>query len=508
MQRTLANQWLVRGGLFLLLSALAGAYLILPPGETSAGPPPTATPAGCDQPPWDWNTLNCFQTQNFWHHEAAASISGMAGGMLAFNTGCVGPDVTGCTFSTATIVFGRAVSPTLSVPSGGILTFKTARSTENNCESWDRTFVLHSTDGGATYAPLDLLAGTISVGGQVLVSGGEICGESLTAQTVTVPLPPGSTNIAFEFDSGDSIQNDFAGQFIDDVDVEVCSPEKVPTGTECGTPAPSPTPCPTNQVPVGGSCGTITPTPISTPTVTPCPTAKVPVSDGCGTPTPTPTPGGPEMLLKIKAGDCDAADRPTKCSVPVSSAFTLSVDAIAVPAEGYVLAQSWVDFGSHLTYEATDAAAGEITWPDCSKAVAFRGQLSKTSVFHGCITGLPAPLPISNYTGNLIELSLSCSSDESSTEVLLLPEGDPVALTSGALFKLPDDIPVVPKVSNLTINCEDVAPAAVGGVALGGELRGIVGQDGDATWLWAALGFGVIAAMGAFAIARWHAASG
>ena len=83
-----------------------------------------------------------------------------------------------------------------------------------------------------------------------------------------------------------------------------------------------------------------------------------------------------------------------------------------------------------------------------------------------------------------------------------MPEGDPVAGTSGALFAVTFGQNVVPRVGLLTINCVDVAPVAVGGVALGDELRGIAAQDGTAPWLWAALGFGAIAALGALAVAR------
>ncbi|MCH7698845.1 MAG: S8 family serine peptidase [Chloroflexi bacterium] len=440
-------------------------------------PTPSATPIGCDAPPWDWDPLSCFSPESLWHQETAASISGMSGGMLAFNTGCTGPGVTGCTFSTGSAVSGRAVSPTLSVPSGGILTFKTARSTENACEVWDRTFVLYSTNGGGSFVPLDLLAGSITPGGQFLAAGGEICGESLTAQIVTVPLPPGITNIAFDFDSIDSGINDFAGQFIDDVDVEACAPDKVPGGDECGTPTPTPTPCPTDQVPVGGSCATFTPTPTHTSTATPCPDDKVPVGAGCGTPTPTPTPcppdkvpvgagcgtptptltpGGPEMLLTIKGGDCDDPARPTTCDVPIENKFTLSVDAVVAPPIGYILMQTFIHFGPDLIYQPMPTAFDEISWPDCDETFAVREQFpSNEYVNQGCVSGLP-PIPISHYVGNVVELSFACSSSPSSTEVQLLPYLDPVAITSGALFQFSVDVRFIPRVSNLTVNC--VAP--------------------------------------------------
>ena len=129
-------------------------------------------------------------------------------------------------------------------------------------------------------------------------------------------------------------------------------------------------------------------------------------------------------------------------------------------------------------------------------------------VAHGCITGLTPPLPVSHYTGSLVEIEVMCSNAPSSNDVRLVAFGDPVASTSGALFIEPNNTQVTPLVSNLTINCVDVAPVAVGGVALGGDLRGIAASASGAPWLWAALGVGVIVAMSALAIARRNAASG
>ncbi|MCH8009897.1 MAG: hypothetical protein IIC91_13645 [Chloroflexi bacterium] len=259
------------------------------------------------------------------------------------------------------------------------------------------------------------------------------------------------------------------------------------------------------------------------PTATPCPGSKVPLgAGGCGTPTPTPTPGlAPEMLLNIKGGNCDDSERPTACDVPVGEEFLLSVDAVAVPSSGYILAQTFVDFGKNLTFKPSEFAIQEISWPDCQSATVVRSQIDHTLpaqgllintddvVGHSCITGLIPPLPASHYVGNLVEFVLTCSTEPSTNPVELLPY-DPafprppgtVAGTNGALFTEPNGSQIVPLLSDLTVNCVDVAPVAVGGVALGGELRGIATQDRDAPWLLAALGLGAIAALGALAIAR------
>ena len=75
-----------------------------------------------------------------------------------------------------------------------------------------------------------------------------------------------------------------------------------------------------------------------------------------------------------------------------------------------------------------------------------------------------------------MEIDLVCSPQESSNLIELLPyiDGNPlppgtIAGTSGALFTLPNNDPLVPLLSNLTVNC--VQPAAVGGIAVDSGLR-------------------------------------
>ena len=217
--------------------------------------------------------------------------------------------------------------------------------------------------------------------------------------------------------------------------------------------------------------------------------------------------GCPEMLLNVPGVDCDDPDRPTFCSISVGEKFVLTVEIPAAPPQDYVLAQSYIEFGSALQYKPDPKdgpafATNEIEWPDCDSETALRDQLTATSVLHGCISGIPIP-ELSDYTGTFIALSFTCSEAPSSTEVVLLPEGEPaVGSTSGALFVLPNGSTLRPERRTLTIDCVDVAPAAVGGLVLDSGLRGIARQDGGAPWLWTALGLGVIVAMSALAVAR------
>ena len=218
-------------------------------------------------------------------------------------------------------------------------------------------------------------------------------------------------------------------------------------------PTPTDTPAPT-----GTSTSTFTPT--RTPTLTPI---------------PTPTPG-PEMALNIKGGDCDDAIRPTRCNAGLGSTFTLSVDALAGPPAGYVLMQTFIDFGADLVYKPTNTGAEEVIWPGCSGVV--RAQTVAGTVSHGCLTAGSPPLPVSNYRGNLVELLFTCPTQTTSHEVKLLPFGDPVADTFGSVFQLPDNSRVVPLLSGLTVNCTDIPPA-VGGIALAPSSSPLALEDAD-----------------------------
>ncbi len=170
---------------------------------------------------------------------------------------------------------------------------------------------------------------------------------------------------------------------------------------------------------------------------------------GEGNGTSAPDSGGSEM--RLTANGCTA-----DCTFANDEEFTLAVEIVAIPAGGYIAAQSFIDYGPDLTYEAAAAAVDEIVWPDCDPAIALSAQADPTGVLHGCLTGLLPPLPTSFYAGNLVELSLICSLGSSTTEVRLLPEDDPVAGTSGAVF-VGNDVTIhfVPKITDLTIICGD-----------------------------------------------------
>ena len=161
-----------------------------------------------------------------------------------------------------------------------------------------------------------------------------------------------------------------------------------------------------------------------------------------------PDSGGAE--LRLTANGCTA-----DCTFASDEEFTLAVELVAIPAGGYILAQSFIDFGPDLTYDAeATAAVDEVVWPDCDPAIVVRTQFSPTSVNHGCLSGLIPPLPVSTFAGNIVEIAFTCSSESTTTEVRLLPENDPFAGTSGTgLVGTDISIHFIPPQTDLTIIC-------------------------------------------------------
>lgn len=190
-------------------------------------------------------------------------------------------------------------------------------------------------------------------------------------------------------------------------------------------------------------------------TVAACSTSSDVITDDSGG--DDATTGPPTVVLiydgsemRLTANGC-AAD----CTFANGEEFTLTVEIVVIPPSGYIGVQSVIDFGSDLTYDAA-ASFDEIVWPDCESAVALSTLIGSTLVNHGCLSGLTPPLPISTYAGNFVELSMTCSSGSSETDVRLLLSDDPDARFSGAAFMRSDMVTqTAPEVSDLTIICGD-----------------------------------------------------
>ncbi|OGO52082.1 MAG: hypothetical protein A2148_09595 [Chloroflexi bacterium RBG_16_68_14] len=255
------------------------------------------------------------------------------------------------------------------------------------------------------------------------------------------------------------------------------TPTSTPTPTVTPTVTVTPTPCPDGKVPANGGCGTPTPTSTPTPTgtdtatptitVTPTPTETATATatstltaTRTPTATPTPCPGGicpPEMALNVQGGDCDDPVRPTKCTIPPGKQFTLAVIIDKIPAGGWILAQSYVDYddgGNALTYKKpAGGPEDDINSPpmDCGGVKQGGQTIPGETVNQWCITtGLP-PNP-TTYTGLFVAMNFACSAGNSVTTVQLVPYADPDN-TDGAGFVGADGASQYPASDTLTINC-------------------------------------------------------
>ena len=199
--------------------------------------------------------------------------------------------------------------------------------------------------------------------------------------------------------------------------------------------------------------------------------------------------GVPEMALTItQGGFCVDND----CYAEAGKDFMLGVDLVQVPAIGYILMQTYLDFGVYDPTASEDGAgpntcsdginnsrdgvrdrrdddcatvsfvytprSAEFIWPDLASGAGLRQETGPGLVTHAGLTGLIPPLPVSTYTGIGIEIQLSCPATPMEAPISLLPYDDPVARTGGAYFKEGIDpyLGVIPKVDTITMHC--VAP--------------------------------------------------
>lgn len=233
------------------------------------------------------------------------------------------------------------------------------------------------------------------------------------------------------------------------------------------------------------------------PTPTPCGAA------GCPTPQPQLSCAA-EACLALTIIDQDRevvchASFDDLCSMPAGQEFGLAVEVIAAPANGYVLAQTYIVFGEYqrqrsedgagpgtcgdgvdnsvssnnvrgdgkdrldpdcvvedLVYLPAPAVADEFTWPDLGWALRT---IWPGVLLHGGTTALLPPLPVSHYLGPLIELAMRCSPTDSITHLLLVQEGQAeLAPTSGALFievKPETRRQIIPEVYDFAVACCD-----------------------------------------------------
>jgi hypothetical protein len=147
------------------------------------------------------------------------------------------------------------------------------------------------------------------------------------------------------------------------------------------------------------------------------------------------------------------------CTLDTGEPFTLAVKLVSVPAPGYFLAESYVEFGSQLAYIPAAQANEEMVWPDCTILTRTLPPEGVPYVDHACLTALLQPWPSSGYTGMFIELSFACSSVASTTDVFLFVRDAGLSAGAGTFFgasiggETAQDNFVRPEVDGLTVNC-------------------------------------------------------
>ena len=164
------------------------------------------------------------------------------------------------------------------------------------------------------------------------------------------------------------------------------------------------------------------------------------------------------MVLNVKGGECDDPIRPTTCNVGFGTPFHIGVHALGIPANGYILMQTFIDYGPDLIYKPADPLLDEMFWPDNDDAITFIVEPGPGLLSHAALTSVFPPQPQSTYVGKVVAVSMNCPDSSTTTTVDLLPFNDPIAGTLGSLFtEFDTEIKMTPKVSSLTINCV-VAP--------------------------------------------------
>lgn len=214
--------------------------------------------------------------------------------------------------------------------------------------------------------------------------------------------------------------------------------------------------------------------------------ALIALTWGLGSPGPAQAEGtGARLALNAQGAgvSCDEASEPSACVVPLAGPFTLAVELIDPPSDGYVAFQSQVSLGGLVW--SPRASADENVWPDNTVPVRAPDppELNAQVVSHGGLTGTSEPFPVSHHEGNVVEMTLTCSAEEESFEVALINYSD--ATPNGAAYSLADLLPIASKTVDereldavgsgtpttvsvaglLEINCEEVPPTPTEGPA-------------------------------------------
>ena len=161
------------------------------------------------------------------------------------------------------------------------------------------------------------------------------------------------------------------------------------------------------------------------------------------------------LCLRAKNGSgetgvtsCDDPQKPSKCTVKLNEPFDLVLATNGIPPGGYVGFQSEIFFDD-LEWLQRPSCADEVVWPDDTTRSCLQGPGGQAR--HFASTSLLPPLPLSTFTGDLIELDVVCtqagSYDVGLTAVPTSPFGGVYADATGSEIAVAAD--------SLRINCID-----------------------------------------------------
>lgn len=228
---------------------------------------------------------------------------------------------------------------------------------------------------------------------------------------------------------------------------------------------------------------------------------------------------GGQMALGVSGPGVSCDDE--QCEVPLGGSFTLAVDVTEAPEQGYILIQTFINYGTNLTYNMTEAPIDEVIWPDNGgDDITLRGSTGPGLITHGALTSLLPPQPISTYVGTIVQLSMDCTDSATQNDVQLLPIGDAVAGPDGSAFSYlngEQSVDVAPKPDSVTIYCGEppvdngdggpgqeeptaLPPSGTAGVSDGGS--------GLGAGAWAIIAALVAAGVAGLGLFGWRAARG
>ena len=148
---------------------------------------------------------------------------------------------------------------------------------------------------------------------------------------------------------------------------------------------------------------------------------------------------GAEMSLSIN-------DQTGSVNMPAGSTFEVVVNAEVIPkTNGYVIAQAYIAFGNDLTFKSS-----ETVWPDCNfkeLADSFPG-----GAYRGCLTEF---IPLESfYLGSLFVFELTCSAQQTSSEIELVPyQVEPAGGDGSVYVELLTGERLAPPATTITVNC-------------------------------------------------------